>query len=481
MEWKRSLPTLFGLVLAGLAANSHAADWIMMLGTEPPNAKPRFFGAAAVTYSNYLGCDRLSGLAKPDGTADGDPNAGPGLNNGLYVNKCRVGPELRHENEGTNLDALVLGSRGPITDKINYFMTAQLGANAATYKPLNTKRERIGSLTDASVTLNHIPGARLRLGLFKKPGPEELMQPLKRRDYIYLTDYTRRDQVERFVTGNAKGTKPIPDQGEPVKEAYDADMGRDWGIQVFDAFRTGKWKHTYAAMLANGNGIHQSDNNNDKDLNLYWASQYDLPGGKGPYKHGVKLYAYHQKGVRNFIKADGSESEDFDRVRYGIGVKALGRFGGYKQRFGLHRMYADGMVLQSAVNSCTDCPYGGQMQFAAEDGNKAMGTTVDYGFYLNKEWQFDLRWSRNNLLYETADNTVWSDSDERIITEFAVGTNYHFSPKTRLTLNYVFRESEAPNDAEHPNPNVAAVKTRNADRATSTVGDVVGLRIMHFF
>lgn len=469
--WRKSALLAGGLIMGALSMAADAANWIMILGTEPPKAQARFFGAAAITYANFVGCERLHDLA-----------GAQAANNGYFVNNCRVGPELKNDNKGANLDVLMMGSRGPITPKVNYFMTAQFGSNAATFRPLNTDRERIGTLTDASVTFNHIPGARVRVGLFKKPGPEELLQSLKNRDYIFLTDFTRRDQIERFVTGNAKGPNAIPGQGDPVTEAYDADVGRDWGIQIFDAFKSGSWQHTYAAMVANGNGIHQKDNNDEKDLNLYWSSEMDLPGGKGPYKHGMKFYAYHQQGVRNFIQTDGTPSADFDRIRYGIGVKALGNFfGGQKQRFGLHVMFADGMVLQSAVTSCTDCPFGGQLQFAAEEGNKARGTTIDYGYFLSKKVQLDIRASRNNLLYETAAGTVWNPWDERIISELALGTTYHFTPKTRVTLNYVLRESEAPNPVLNADGTVNTTKTQNANLATSTVGDVAAIRLMHFF
>lgn len=134
------------------------------------------------------------------------------------------------------------------------------------------------------------------------------------------------------MNGSTKGTNPIPGQGYTgsiAKNGYDADVGRDWGFQIFDSFKNGDWSHTYAIMQGNGNGIHQTDNNNEKDLNLYFASELDLPGGKGPHKHGVKLYGYHQKGTRNYIiDAAGTRSQDFDRIRYGVGVQALGRFFG---------------------------------------------------------------------------------------------------------------------------------------------------------
>ena len=450
-----------------------AVDWIMATGTEPAKVTHRFFGAAAVSYNNYTGCDEFSGML---GGAAGI--------NGYLPNQCRVGPDLDHDDKGFNLDALMVGARGNIIpSKINYFVTANFGNNAATHKPLNIHRERFVSLTDASVTFSYIPGARVRVGLFQKPGPEELMESLKVKNFTFMTDFVRRNQIERFVDGSAKGMAPIAGEGYAgsiAKYGEDADVGRDWGIQVFDSFKTGKWKHTYAAMLGKGDGMHNKGNNNDGvDLNLYFASEYALPGGKGPMKNGVKLYAYHQDGERHYyIDAQDTKSEDFDRIRYGVGIKAKGRFfgeGGGLHRFGLDMMFAEGMILQSATGSCTNCPWGGYLQIASDKKNKAKGLTVSYGYHLNKNWQFDIQYARNNLLYDTEESATWKAIDEREITETALGVSYHFTPKTRLTANYVFRDVIAPN-ATGGTP-----ADKNANNATSAVGDFVGLRLSHFF
>lgn len=499
MKAKHQILMLMGLASGGMLSSAHAVDWIMLQGTEPPHVTSRFFGLISGSYLNYLGCDELAGLAAPNGTPDGNPNAGPGLNNGGYVNNCRAGPELRNKRSGTVLEALMLGARGNIVPgKINYFLAANLGQNAANYEPNNTKRKYMGSLTDATATFSYVPGVRARIGLMRKPGPEELMQSFQVRNYIEPTDFVRRDQIERFVEGNAKGTRPIPGQSYGTNEAdsnittyaYDADVARDWGVQLFDAFTFGKWTHTYAVMVGNGNGIHSTDNNDDKDVNLYWSTHYDLPGGKGPHKHGIKGYAYHQKGVRNFvIDPDGTQSEDFDRIRYGFGFQAIGHlFGeaGHKHRIGMDFMFAEGMVLQSVTNSYTDGAWGGYYQMAAERENKARGITVDYGFYLNKRWDFGIRLAQNNLLYETVNNAIWQNSDERIIRQLTLGANYYINPKTRLSVNYEFRDSEAPNPVRPASSsaaaiNNAAVSTRNADINTSTIGDVFGVRLTYFF
>lgn len=470
---------------AGLSSGgaSQAANWVMMYGTEPPSSTHRLQGAVQLTYENNFDCTEPDGLMGP-----------AAVNNGGVVNNCRQGPELRNDEKGLAPQNLMLGVRGNlIPSRINYHVAVNAGENAANYHPYKTEREYLASLVNASVSFHYIPGVRVRAGLQQKPGPEEIYQGLEATDYVFLTDFVQRVQIERFIDGNAKGIRAIPGQGyggqrpngqDPItgnvsRWGYDTDVGRDWGVQFFDAFKREKWTHTYSVMFGNGNGIHRGDNNSDKDLNLYFSSEYDLPGGKGPFKHGLKMYGYHQKGVRNFVvDPSGTQSEDFDRIRYGIGARAIGHLFGEdrgRHRLAFELMFAEGMINYTPTGNMADAPYGGLVQFAAEKGNKAKGLTLDYGYYLNKRWQFDARYSRNNLLYETANTAYWGPSDERILTYTTLGVNYYFAPKTRLTFNYEFRKAEA------PTPAATVAATTNANEITGSVGDRVGLRFTHSF
>lgn len=491
---------LLALVTAATAAlgwsgQSAAADWVMLQGAEPPDSTHRFFGVVQASYSNYYGCKKLEGMVNP---SSGSSTTAFGLLNGSYNGNCRVGPELHDKQSDFNLDNLAFGLRGNlIPAKINYFLLANAGMNSATYNPLDTVRARVVSLTDATLTFSYIPGVRVRAGLMKKPGPEEIYQAIDAMDYIWPTDFIQRVQTERFIRTNTKGTNMIPGQSDGTAsfKGYDGDAGRDWGIQFFDAFKVGNWTSTYAAMIGNGSGIHDiKDYNSKKDLNLYFSSEYDLPGGKGPHKHGVKLYGYHQEGTRNFeVNTSGSLSQDFKFVRYGIGAKALGPIFGEargKHRLGFELMYADGMVFLSPTGNVIDEAFGGQLGVAAEKGNKSRGFTLDYGYYLNDKWQFDVRYSRNDELYATIGNIYWGASDKRVIQHLTFGVNYHFSPQTRLTVNLEPRDVKAPNavnGAINPatgaafGPTYDARATRNANIVSDAVGARFGLQLTHMF
>ena len=54
----------------------------------------------------------------------------------------------------------------PLDERINYFLLVEFGKNGVA-------GENVVVLTDASLTFSHIPTARIRIGQFKYPGPEE--------------------------------------------------------------------------------------------------------------------------------------------------------------------------------------------------------------------------------------------------------------------------------------------------------------------
>jgi hypothetical protein len=116
---------------------------------------------------------------------NGSATTAHGLLNGSYNAMCRTGPELRDQKADFNLDNLAVGLRGNlIPGKINYFLMANFGQNAANYEPLDTSRDHLVSLTDATMTFSYIPGVRVRAGLMRKPGPEELYQGVGAQPYI---------------------------------------------------------------------------------------------------------------------------------------------------------------------------------------------------------------------------------------------------------------------------------------------------------
>ena len=152
-----------------------------------------------------------------------------------------------------------------------------------TYDPFGDRARAI-ALDHLSVTFNHLPGARIRAGLFKTPGPEEALQAVHTLGYIDLMDFVGREVLERFVTGAAKsaGSPASPELGTPVNTAYGINAVRDWGVQVFDSFVQERWDLSYAVMLGRGEAISEIGGfNNPPELYLYSSAEYKLPGGWG--------------------------------------------------------------------------------------------------------------------------------------------------------------------------------------------------------
>jgi len=102
-------PTLFFLLVMGMALDAHATNWLQVQGNEPLHSDYffKFFGFMQPTYT-YIDADPISGL---DGVAVS--------HNGKYIVPNLVGPDL----DGTKVfqfNLARLGVRGNLVpNKIN--------------------------------------------------------------------------------------------------------------------------------------------------------------------------------------------------------------------------------------------------------------------------------------------------------------------------------------------------------------------------
>ena len=469
------LPVTVAFIFLFNTTSAIAVNWLMLQGTEHPFApEHKFLGFIQPSFT-YDTSHELSGLTNSPGPPDFS------LNNGKRLAITSVSPWFDNNSE-FHIRRARFGVRGIFTGalrnrftaKMNYFTLFEVAPNLMTYDPFG-ERTRVIAIDHLSLTFNHIPGARIRVGLFKTPGPEEALQGVHTLDYIEISDFTAREVLERFVTGAAKpaGSPSSPSLGTPTNTAYGINAVRDWGVQTFDSFRRDKWDLSYAVMVGRGEAIQETNAvNDDPELYLYASAEYKLPGGWGVRKHGIKMYGWYQHGERQF--SSDPQDEDYDRIRYGIGARLLTGIpdSTYKVRLGMELMQADGMIFfapaggvaQGNVNN-------GNLQIAAEEGNKSRGLTVDLGFLPNNKWQFDLRYHRHDLLYDTS-STV-NPGNERELTEITLGLNYHFSRKLRLTINYIFRDVEAPTAYASSAPGGIFPVKAVADGITRNVKNIV--------
>ncbi len=429
-------------MLAGLSLmSSHAiaSNWLMLQGTEPSGSAPRakVWGFVQPEYQSmsgtklkagpFKGQDMSPNLVKPDNKTESAFN----------IRRARIG--IR----GTNL---------PLDPNVNYFVLAEMGNNGIT-----TKTKSI-QLTDASITLNHIDGARIRIGQFKTPTAEEGLQAIHVFNYVNFTAGTDQLLLERFTDGDGSdgnGQPALLPDGTP-NPTYKATTNpngvngpvgafRDVGIQVFDAFKQGDWEHSYAVMLGNGNGINRSDNDDNKDTYVYWSSEL-VYGGKGARREGLKLFAWNHSGKRTLTTSGAGE---YDRDRRGIGMTYLKD----KVRAAAEYIKADGMIFNGSD--------GGAVPGASNNAGDNISTLnvltedeadayyLDFGYKILPNLELDLRYDVLNRGTETT-------AGEREFETITLGAQYFFNKKSRMTINYELRDQEAPGFPASAPPNLIA-------------------------
>ncbi|HSG06327.1 MAG TPA: porin, partial [Nitrospiria bacterium] len=309
--------------------------------------------------------------------------------------------------------------------RINYFFLAEFGHNGLTH-PTN----RLVEVTDASLTLNYVPGFRVRLGQFKVPGSEEGMQAIHVFDYINFTSAVDVLLLERFTDKTAGGP------GDPNPLNGPVGGFRDVGIQVFESFLlSSKWEHSYAVMVGNGNGISREDNDNRKDVYFYWASE-KVFGGRGPRRQGWKFLGWYQRGDRTLFDSTRGSEKAYNRTRWGLGTTfRKGRF-----RAAGEFIRAKGMIFNGTFGAAppgTTNSAGQTAYFEVLPEESADGWYLDLGYRLRPEVELDFRYDRLNRATESAFN-------ERQFRTLTLGIQYFFRPELRFTANYEIREAEAP-------------------------------------
>ena len=405
---KVALAATVTAMLGGFASTANAVNWLMLQGTERDGQAPRA---------------KVWGFLQPTYQKD--------TSDSTAAEPTRIGPNLEKQSQ-FQLQRARIGVRGiamPLDSNVNYFVLAEFGQNAITDGGIYGPKQG-AKVTDASVTLNHIPGARLRMGLFKTPGPEEVFQGIFTFDYINFTDVSNQMMLERFTAGvnsSASGTNPFS-ANEASWDSFGA--ARDIGIQVFDSFKGNGWDHSYAVMIGNGNGLNTGGHADGEDTYLYWSSEKLIAGGKGPWAHGLKLFAWSHNGKRKVDLTDDGTANAvvYDRKRSGVGA----RYRGGNWRAAAEYMTGEGMIFQGPEKP----NFGIGAVPATQDLNgEADGYYLDVGYYVpGTKWELDARYD----IYNRSTSHALLTAEFKTLT---LGVQYHLNRKTKLTLNYAMRDA----------------------------------------
>ncbi|HFQ80662.1 MAG TPA: hypothetical protein ENK33_04735 [Desulfobacterales bacterium] len=406
---KMTLPMAIFLTAAiCLAApgRSQGANWVQLQGTEKPGAKTvKIWGFIQPTY---------------------------------FQSKDNVNPSDDFRKNDFNIRRARAGIRGvvPKTEgKIDYFLLTEFGRNGITENP-NGGQSNFAALTDASITLNYLPGLRLRFGQFKLPIGVDALQAIHVHKYIEFSDVVDQLMLERFGKDRAVG-------------AF-----RDIGAQAFDWWRFGdkkEYEFSYALMLSNGNGINSQDNDKKKDITAKLTFAKIFNNSKGPRRQEIQIGAWFMTGKRTgytFAAGANGTSTEQSRKRYGVDFNYNKDFGSRGAgHLTAEAIWANGWIYAPSFLGKA-VPTG--KRFFTENTSvsghgvphadlKAFGWYIDLGYrppVLNKKIELDIRYAKYN---PDSGNDLSSNVSQNTLT---LGSQYFFSPAARATVDYEIRDND---------------------------------------
>lgn len=374
----------------------------------------------------------------------------------------------------------------PLDSNVNYFLLAELGNNGITQPGGGSGSVK---LTDATVTLNHIKGMRVRVGQMKVPMAEEVYQGIMTFNYVNFTNMANQQLIERpFWTDGTTACRQkdfTPTTG-PTAGVLQAQSGenylrycngdaqtqfrssavavRDTGIQLFDTFKSDNgWEHSYALLYGNG-GANKDNRDGEFDTTVYWSSE-KVFGGKGPWRDHMKMFAWNTSGKRTLyssatLNAGGSlESAEkvYDRNLSGIGFI----YQKDKIRFWTEFMQADGMIFTGSTGGAVPGAIsntGNQVsQFTMSPTGESDGGYIDFGYKITPKIELDIRYDWYNRVTNLAAGA------ERKYETTTLGLQYRFNKKTKFMINYEMREFNAPGAAPSSAAGAAGVPNKIAE------------------
>lgn len=418
-----------------------AADWLSLQAIEPDNVAPM-----GVLVPNRNKVPKVWGFLQYNYRKDLSTNV---VNSGGYnvTPFALLQPDLTAQS-GFNLFRARIGIRGMADDDnlVDYFLLTDFGNNGVGNP--NGKKEVGNYLSDASITLRHIPGANIRAGMFKTPGSEEGMGSVYFYPYVEFSTFNDQQLLERTIkkvgvaeTGAAAGGAATTHYTGAASDPVGAF--RDTGIEIFDTFHIDKdWTFSYAYMLANGSGISMSSSKEQKTQYGYLAFEKNFGGGKGYYTNAVKFYAWVQDGQRTLLadkdnnaSTTGYDKKTYERNRYGIGAS----YNNNGLRLETEYATAQGMIFTGAKDVSNDPAIDDwALQYAVGKENHANGGYFNAQYYVVPD--------KLELIarYDWMNRLTNSPAGRRDFETTTVGFSYHFKEATRLDFNYAFKTAKAP-------------------------------------
>ena len=464
-------------LLGGAMTTANAANWLMLQGTERDDQAPRA---------------KVWGFLQPTYLSSGDTKLPAGTFAGQNSQFNTHQPDLSSSATFQVMRAR-LGVRGvalPLDNKVNYFLLAEYGNNGITQPGGGSGSVK---LSDATVTLNHIKGMRVRLGQMKVPMSEEVYQGIMTWNYINMTNMANQQFVERpfwtdgqqncMLAARAVGTTPPTTDDSASDQQYlnfcnkglgdqfrsSAVAVRDTGIQLFDTFKNGSWEHSYALLYGNG-GANKDNRDGEFDTSVYWSSE-KVFSGKGPWRDHMKFFAWNTSGKRTIYDSTllhggstpAAAEKQYDRNLSGLGFI----YQKDKIRFWTEFSKADGMIFTGstagAVPGAISNDGNEVAQFTLSPTGESDGGYVDFGYKITPKLELDVRYDWYNRVTNLAAGA------ERKYETTTLGLQYKFNKKTKLLVNYEMRQFDAPGAASSSTPGPASVPNKIAESMTDKI------------
>lgn len=426
-----------------------AANWFALQNTEPAHAKPlRVWGFIQPTYEASF-ADKVQGAANP-------------AFNGQRPVFNLIAPD-QESSSSFELKRARLGVRGtmPKTNgMVDYFVLAEFAHNGI------TKHASAVELTDASATLNYIPGARIRVGQFKYPGPEEGFQAFPLVDpFIEFTTVTNQLIMGRSFRLPAGGTSTAAGITK-VQANGGVDAFRDIGAEVFDWRDWGPWEAAYGVMISNGSTINAQDDNSNKQWSARLQGSYVF-GGKGAYRQDLTTWVWYQAGKRTL------GGTDYNRRREGVGAIL-----NYKPfRVSAAYLRGTGMIFTGINPPFNIDAIASSPTVAAGSQNKARGWYMEGEYTLPELLDIpQFKQTAIELRYDAYDRLPNDPAAERRFHTWTVGVQYSFTPTVKLRVNYLVQSLKVGNAALLP-----AAQQQNAEAITASMGNMLGAQVLVWF
>ena len=433
---------LASLALLVSASQVDAANWLALQGYQPSFVAPKGVKVPYRKKGPKVWGFIQTNYKKDYGTIQKNP-AGVNLTPFSLLN-----PDLKGQ-QGVNLFRARIALRGMADNEnlVNYFFMTEFGNNGI--NNLAGHRSIATYFSDASVTLKHIKGLKVRAGMFKIPGSEEGLAAVFVAPYIEFTSFSFQQLLERQIKNVGAAQKGKAAGGASTTHytstSIENPIGafRDVGVQFFDTLPVAKkWDISYAYMYGNGNGISESSTSENETHYGYLALEKTFNHkGRGYYTNSLKFFAWGQKGKRVLLSDTGTGAVsqlNANRLRYGLG------FTYHKSGLRVEGEYmvAEGMIYTGAKDKNPDPSLETwQFQYAVGDENKANGG------YLNV--QYEVVPKRVELFgrYDYMNRLTNDTKGERDFTTLTLGASYRFKGATRIDFNYLIRDAKAPGNA----------------------------------